>query len=85
MRPPGSIPVKVCISDLNWALISLVFILPLQILDYLCILFQDYAIETPLKKLSSTPERDTLHEVTIDFSPNSEIATIRFVLKVLII
>lgn len=45
--------------------------------------FQDYAIETPLKKLSSASERDTLHEVTIDFSPNSEIAAIRFVLKVL--
>lgn len=40
---------------------------------------QDYAIETPLKKLS---EGDIFHEVKIDFNPSSEIAAIHFVLKV---
>ncbi|PPS00348.1 hypothetical protein GOBAR_AA20323 [Gossypium barbadense] len=39
---------------------------------------KDYAIETPLKKLS---EGDIFHEVKIDFNPSSEIAAIHFVLK----
>ncbi|PPD80661.1 hypothetical protein GOBAR_DD22412 [Gossypium barbadense] len=39
---------------------------------------KDYAIETPLKKLS---EGDIFHEVKIDFNPISEIAAIHFVLK----
>lgn len=42
---------------------------------------KDYAIETPLKKLSSTVEGGTLHEVHIDFYSPSEIAAINFVLK----
>ncbi|XP_031286260.1 alpha-amylase 3, chloroplastic isoform X1 [Pistacia vera] len=39
---------------------------------------KDYAIETPLKKLS---EGDAFHQVTIDIDPKSEIAAINFVLK----
>ncbi|XWS34048.1 hypothetical protein CRYUN_Cryun21dG0005700 [Craigia yunnanensis] len=39
---------------------------------------KDYAIETPLKKLS---EGDIFHEVKIDFNPSSGIAAIHFVLK----
>ncbi|XP_034682140.1 alpha-amylase 3, chloroplastic isoform X1 [Vitis riparia] len=54
---------------------------PLEMRPPGSVAIKDYAIETPLKKLSSASERDTLHEVTIDFSPNSEIAAIRFVLK----
>ncbi|XP_059648884.1 alpha-amylase 3, chloroplastic isoform X2 [Cornus florida] len=42
---------------------------------------KDYAIETPLKKSSATPEGDTFQEVKIDFSTNSAIAAINFVLK----
>ena len=44
--------------------------------------FQDYAIETPLKKSSSSAQGDTFHEVKIDLTPNSEISAINFVLKV---
>ena len=86
MRPPGSIPIKVCIGYFNWVVISLViFIATTNLNNFLSKHLQDYAIETPLKKLSSSaPERDTLYEVTIDFSPNCEIAAIRFVLKVLV-
>ncbi|OMP12226.1 hypothetical protein CCACVL1_00071 [Corchorus capsularis] len=39
---------------------------------------RDYAIETPLKKLS---EGDMFHEVKIDFNPSCAIAAIHFVLK----
>ncbi|XP_021299560.1 alpha-amylase 3, chloroplastic isoform X1 [Herrania umbratica] len=39
---------------------------------------RDYAIETPLKKLS---EGDMFHEVKIDLNPSSAIAAIHFVLK----
>jgi hypothetical protein len=46
-------------------------------------LFQDYAIETPLKK-SLSPEADTFYEVKIDLKLNGAIAAINFVLKVLI-
>ncbi|KAF5449701.1 hypothetical protein F2P56_030118 [Juglans regia] len=41
---------------------------------------KDYAIETPLKK-SSSSEGDALHEVKIDLIPTSAIAAINFVLK----
>jgi hypothetical protein len=47
------------------------------------ITFQDYAIQTPLKKLLS-PEGDTFYEVKIDLKPIGAIAAINFVLKVLI-
>jgi hypothetical protein len=43
--------------------------------------FQDYAIETPMKK-SSSSGGDGFHEVKIDVSPKSAIAVINFVLKV---
>ena len=46
--------------------------------------FQDYAIETPLKK-SLSPEGDTFYEVKIDLKPIGAIAAINFVLKVLIV
>ncbi|KAK7386948.1 hypothetical protein VNO78_27345 [Psophocarpus tetragonolobus] len=42
---------------------------------------KDYAIETPMKKLSSSAEEDTLHEVKIELKPNSDITAINFVLK----
>ncbi|KAL4639360.1 hypothetical protein ACB092_03G211600 [Castanea dentata] len=41
---------------------------------------KDYAIETPMKK-SSSSGGDGFHEVKIDLSPNSAIAAINFVLK----
>ncbi|CAJ2656874.1 unnamed protein product [Trifolium pratense] len=41
---------------------------------------KDYAIETPLKK-SSSSEGDTFHEVRIGFKPSDEISAINFVLK----
>ncbi|XP_042511023.1 alpha-amylase 3, chloroplastic-like [Macadamia integrifolia] len=42
---------------------------------------KDYAIETPLKKLSSNSEGKTFHEVQIDFNAQNSIAAINFVLK----
>ncbi|KAK6931181.1 Alpha-amylase, C-terminal beta-sheet [Dillenia turbinata] len=42
---------------------------------------KDYAIETPLTKSSLDLEGEMLHEVKIDFNPDSEIAAINFVLK----
>ncbi|KAK6933072.1 hypothetical protein RJ641_035966 [Dillenia turbinata] len=45
------------------------------------ILLQDYAKETPLTKSSSDLEGEMLHEVKIDFNPDSEIAAINSVLK----
>lgn len=41
--------------------------------------FQDYAIETPLKKSS---EGQVFHEVKINLDPKSSIAALNFVLKV---
>ena len=46
--------------------------------------FQDYAIETPMKKSLSSAEGDILHEVKIDLKPNNDISAINFVLKVYI-
>lgn len=46
-------------------------------------LFQDYAIETPLKKSSSSVGGDTSQEVKIDLNLDGAIAAINFVLKVL--
>lgn len=43
-------------------------------------LYQDYAIETPLKKLS---EGDSFFEVTINLNLDSSVAALNFVLKVL--
>lgn len=42
---------------------------------------KDYAIETPLKKSSTSPEGDTFYEVRIGFKPSDEISAINFVLK----
>ncbi|KAF4358054.1 hypothetical protein G4B88_009617 [Cannabis sativa] len=42
---------------------------------------KDYAIETQLKKSSSSSAGDTFQEVKIDFDPKSAIAAINFVLK----
>ncbi|KAK7317519.1 hypothetical protein RJT34_01832 [Clitoria ternatea] len=42
---------------------------------------KDYAIETPMKKSSTSDGGDTFHEVRIDLKPNSEISAINFVLK----
>ncbi|XP_010256483.1 PREDICTED: alpha-amylase 3, chloroplastic-like [Nelumbo nucifera] len=42
---------------------------------------KDYAIETPLKKSSSTSEGETFHEAKIKFNCNSSIVAINFVLK----
>ncbi|KAL5722614.1 Alpha-amylase A type-3 [Ranunculus cassubicifolius] len=42
---------------------------------------KDYAIETPLKKISSSEDEKQLHEVQIDFRCDSPIAAINFVLK----
>ncbi|KAK6922063.1 Alpha-amylase, C-terminal beta-sheet [Dillenia turbinata] len=42
---------------------------------------EDYAIETPLTKSFSDLEGEMLHEVKIDFNPDSEIAALNFVLK----
>lgn len=42
---------------------------------------KDYAIETPLKKSSSSGEGDTSHEVRIDIKPNNGISAVNFVLK----
>ncbi|GAU37541.1 hypothetical protein TSUD_369890 [Trifolium subterraneum] len=42
---------------------------------------KDYAIETPLKKSSSSSEGDTFHEVRIGLKPSDEISAINFVLK----
>lgn len=47
------------------------------------VLFQDYAIETRLKKSSSSVEGDTSQEVKIDLNLDGAIAAINFVLKVL--
>ena len=43
---------------------------------------QDYAIETPLKKSSAVVEGDLYYELKIDFSTDTDIAAINFVLKV---
>ncbi|WOL02990.1 alpha-amylase 3, chloroplastic [Canna indica] len=45
------------------------------------VLIKDYAIETPLKKVSSPLEGQMLHEIHIDFDSNTPIAAIHFVLK----
>nr|XP_009412382.1 PREDICTED: alpha-amylase 3, chloroplastic [Musa acuminata subsp. malaccensis] len=45
------------------------------------VLIKDYAIETPLKRLSSQSERQALHELQIEFDSNTPIAAIHFVLK----
>lgn len=42
---------------------------------------KDYAIETPLRKSSTTSKGEMLHEVKIDFNFDSSIAAIHFVLK----
>ncbi|XP_022967951.1 alpha-amylase 3, chloroplastic-like isoform X1 [Cucurbita maxima] len=42
---------------------------------------KDYAIETPLKKSSSSALGDAVHEVKIDLVPDKAIAAINFVLK----
>lgn len=44
--------------------------------------FQDYAIETPLKKLSSDSEEDAFRKVKIEFKSDCGVAAINFVLKV---
>lgn len=53
---------------------------------YVCILvidiFQDYAIETPLKKSDTVVEGGLNYEVKIDFRTDKDIAAINFVLKV---
>lgn len=47
------------------------------------LLFQDYAIETPLETSPASPVGgDSFSEVKIDFETNSSIAAINFVLKV---
>lgn len=45
-------------------------------------LYQDYAIETPLEKLS---EGDSFYEVTINLNLESSVAALNFVLKVLLL
>ncbi|XP_008446314.2 alpha-amylase 3, chloroplastic isoform X4 [Cucumis melo] len=45
------------------------------------ITIKDYAIETPLKKSSSSSSGDVVHEVKIDLAPDKTIAAINFVLK----
>lgn len=57
------------------------FFFPFQAQTLNLNVFQDYAIETPLKKSS---EGDMFYEVKIDFNPKYAIAAINFVLKVLI-
>ncbi|XP_057494019.1 alpha-amylase 3, chloroplastic-like [Actinidia eriantha] len=42
---------------------------------------KDYAIETPLKKSSAVVEGDLYYELKIDFSTDTDIAAINFVLK----
>ncbi|XLS78283.1 hypothetical protein HN51_062508 [Arachis hypogaea] len=42
---------------------------------------KDYAIETPLKKSTSSSEGDNFHEVKIDLTSNSVISAINFILK----
>ncbi|KAK7309571.1 hypothetical protein RJT34_06410 [Clitoria ternatea] len=42
---------------------------------------KDYAIETPLKKSSSSAEGDTFYEVKIDVKSKNDISAINFVLK----
>ncbi|CAH9123882.1 unnamed protein product [Cuscuta epithymum] len=42
---------------------------------------KDYAIETPLKRLTAALEGESLYEVQIDLNVNSPIAAINFVLK----
>lgn len=72
MRPPDSIAIKVLlgISAFGfWILVTLFFML-----------YQDYAIDTPLKKLS---EGDSFFEVTINLNLDSSVAALNFVLKVL--
>uniref|UniRef100_A0A7N0ULS4 1,4-alpha-D-glucan glucanohydrolase n=1 Tax=Kalanchoe fedtschenkoi TaxID=63787 RepID=A0A7N0ULS4_KALFE len=45
------------------------------------VIVKDYAIETPLKKLSSVAKEGPLYELTVNVIPNSGIAAINFVLK----
>lgn len=74
MRPPGSLAIKVCIPlfffPFSLSLLLVIVTFPLQ----------DYAIETPLEKLS---EGDSFHEVTINLNLESSVAVLNFVLKVL--
>jgi hypothetical protein len=46
------------------------------------VVYQDYAIETPLKKLS---EGDSFFEVAINLNLESSVAALNFVLKVLLL
>lgn len=84
MIPSGSIPIKVD-NITSWFLM----ILHMALVDYWHIeslslkwKFQDYAIETPLKKFSSSSEGDTFQEVRISLKPSDQISAINFVLKV---
>lgn len=45
------------------------------------IIFQDYAIETPLEISSASTGGETFYEVKIDVNTSSSIAAINFVLK----
>lgn len=47
-----------------------------------CLILQDYAIETPLTKLTTIEESGTVYEVKIAVNTRSSIAAIKFVLKV---
>ncbi|KAL9665470.1 hypothetical protein QQ045_020890 [Rhodiola kirilowii] len=54
---------------------------PVEMIPPESVTIKDYAIETPLKKLSSVEKNDPLYELTIKIIPNSGIAAINFVLK----
>nr|GMD28741.1 alpha-amylase 3, chloroplastic isoform X2 [Ipomoea batatas] len=54
---------------------------PLEMRPQGSITIKDYAIETPLKRLSTALEGESCYDVEIDININSQIATINFVLK----
>nr|GLL34246.1 alpha-amylase 3, chloroplastic isoform X2 [Ipomoea trifida] len=54
---------------------------PLEMRPQGSITIKDYAIETPLKRLSTALEGESFYEVEIDININSQIAAINFVLK----
>lgn len=54
---------------------------PLEMRPPESIPIKDYAIETPLKKPSTTSDEGSFHQVKIEFNTNSSLAAINFVLK----
>lgn len=80
MRPPDSVPIKV----IGIAFLVFLYTSDVRTMKLILICFQDYAIETPLKKSASSSAGDSDSEVKIDFTTSSIslISAIYFVLKV---